>query len=376
VEKTPTVYDVAARAGVSTATVHRVFQAPDRVRDFTRDKVMAAVRELGYVPSASARGLAARRTGVLGLFVPGLDELEDAEDAVIAHGEPVTIVYDIPGTRDAAQANLYFDEVLRGCESEARRRGFTLMLGTSSNRELESKLNDIAGRVDGVGVLAQSMPFELLVHVARRVPVVVIAGPRRDDTFDHVSVSNSEGMRALTDHLIADHGISRLVYVGGPEGSPDDAERHEGVAAALRSHGLDPESMPVLRADFSRVRARAVAWEITRSELPDAIVCGNDQMALGVLEVFRERQIRVPDDVIVTGFDGIEPGRQSTPRLTTVHQPMYDLGRAAIRTMLSRLDGPGQPRIIERLPVRVLLRESCEGPARSAPAARPAPPAR
>jgi LacI family transcriptional regulator len=367
VEKTPTVYDVAARAGVSTATVHRVFQSPGRVRDLTRDRVMAVVRELGYVPSASARGLAARRTGVLGLFVPGLDEVEDAEDAVIVHGEPVTVVYDIPDTRDTVPSNLYFDEVLRGCESEARRRGFTLMLGTSSYRELESKLNDIAGRVDGVGVLAQSVPTELLEHVARRVPVVVIAGPRgRDDAFDHVSVSNSEGMRALAEHLIDNHGVGRLVYVGGPEGSPDDAERYAGVAAALRSRGLDPDAMPVLRADFSRVRARAVARDLAGGELPEAIVCGNDQMALGVLEVFGQRGIRIPDDVIVTGFDGIEPGRQSTPRLTTVRQPMYDLGRAAIRTMLSRVDQPGQPRIIERLPVRVLLRESCEGPMRSA----------
>jgi LacI family transcriptional regulator len=372
VKKTPTVYDVAARAGVSTATVSRVFQGPSQVRGLTREKVMAAVRELGYVPSASARGLAERRTGVLGLFVPGLDEVEDAEDVAIAHGEPVTVVYDIPDPRDVAPTNLYFDEVLRGCESEARRRDFTLMLGTSSDRELERRLNDIAGRVDGVGVLAQNVPADLLEHVARRVPVVVIAGPRRDDAFDHVSVTNTEGMQALTDHLIDGHGVGRLAYVGGPEGSPDDAERHEGVVAALRSHGLDPELMPVWRAGFSRVRARAVASEIAGHELPEAIVCGNDQMALGVLEVFGQLGIRVPDDVIVTGFDGIEFGRQSAPRLTTVRQPMYDLGRAAIRAMLSRIDQPGQPQIVERLPVRVLLRESCEGPEGPKGSARPA----
>jgi LacI family transcriptional regulator len=360
--KPPTVYDVAARAGVSTATVSRVFRRPDEVRWVTRERVMAAVRDLGYVPSASAAGLAARRTGVLGLYLPHFDPVEDVEEIEFEAGSPVTIVEDLVDADEAHRSSLYFDEVVRGAEFEARRRGFALMVAVSRDADVERGFHDIASRVDGLAVLAQSVPLDLLRHVGRRVPVVLIAGPERAGGFDHVSVSNSEGMRALTEHVIAVHGVRDPVYLGGPADSPDDAERYRGFAEALRAHGIDPGASEILRAGFSRVRARAVAEQLVEAgRLPRALVCGNDQMALGVLEVLRRRRIRAPDDVIVTGFDGIEASRHSTPRLTTVEQPMLGLGRSAVRVMLSRSEQPEQAPIAVRLPVRVLLRQSSEG---------------
>jgi LacI family transcriptional regulator len=360
--KPPTVYDVAARAGVSTATVSRVFRRPDEVREGTRERVMAAVRDLGYVPSASAAGLAARRTGVLGLYLPGFDPVEDVEEVEFEAGSPVTIVDDPVDSEDAHRSSLYFDEVVRGSEFEARRRGFALMVAVSRDADVERGFHDIASRVDGLAVLAQSVPLDLLRHVARRVPVVLIAGPERVGSFDHVSVSNSEGMRALTEHLISVHDVREPVYLGGPADSPDDAERHRGFADALRAHDIDPGALDVIRAGFSRVRARAVAEDLVAAgRVPRALVCGNDQMGLGVLEVLRRRRIAVPDDVIVTGFDGIDASQHSAPRLTTVQQPMLELGRSAVRVMLSRIERPEQAPIAVRLPVRVLLRESSEG---------------
>jgi LacI family transcriptional regulator len=353
--KAPTVYDVAAHAGVSIATVSRVLTRPDDVRAATREKVLASVRELGYVPSGAARGLAARRTGVLGLYFPGFDAMDEIDDAVFTgvddapHATGAELVDDIGGAAEVRPLNLYFDEVLRGAELEAWRRGFVLMVGIGRGDNAEQTVRDMAGRVDGLVMLAQSVPDDVLARLSRRVPVVVVAGPRRDDAYDHVSVANTEGMRALTEHVAAGLEPDELLYLSGPADSPDDAERWEGFCQALEARGVDASTVPILRGDF------------TASErMPRAIVCANDQTALGLMEALQARGIRVPEDVLVTGFDGIEAGALATPRLTTIRQPMDDLGRAAIQVMARRLDDREQAPLSIRLPVKVLLRESSE----------------
>jgi LacI family transcriptional regulator len=365
VAKASTVYDVAAHSGVSIATVSRVLRRPDDVRASTRERVLVSVRELGYVPSAAARGLAASRTGVLGLYFPSLEAMEELEDAEFLPGPAVPLVdlvLDMPDSGVVRPPNLYFDEVLRGSEFEAWRQGFALMVGVGRGANPTDMVGDIAGRVDGMAILAQSVSAEVLEHVSRRIPVVLIAGPRRGDEFDHVSVGNTEGMQALTTHLIDGCGVTDFAYVAGPVDCPDDAERHAGFVSALESRGLDPALVAVHRGEFSRLRGRAVASTLLDGQrMPRAIVCANDQMALGVLDVLGDHGVSVPGDVIVTGFDGIEAGRQASPRLTTVRQPMVDLGRAAMRAILSRLENPEQPPISLRLPVKVLLRESSEG---------------
>jgi LacI family transcriptional regulator len=371
-EKTATVYDVAAHAGVSIATVSRVFRRPADVRASTRENVLASVRALGYVPSASARGLAARRTGVLGLYFPDFDAVEEADDdpavdgadnpAADGRSAAVDVVVDIPDSGAVRRPNLYFDEVLSGGELQAWRDGFTLMVGVGRGANAAEIVADIAGRVDGLALLAESVPDDVLEHVSRRIPIVLIAGARRDDNYDHVTVANAEGMHALTRHAIVDLDAWDTVYVSGPQNTPDDRERYAGYRRALAECDIDPDTRSVYHGDFSRARGREIAAEILAAGRPPrAVVCSNDQMALGIIEALQARGLRVPEDVIVTGFDGIEEGRMSTPRLTTVQQPMARLGRAAMRVMRTRLDDPTQPPITVRLPVRVLLRESSEG---------------
>jgi len=392
VTKAPTVYDVAAHAGVSIATVSRVLRRPDDVRPETRGRVMESVRSLGYVPSGAARGLAGRRHGVLGLFLPGHDGIDlpepdwervadasriplvddregrptppapaDADRAALADGvDPVVV----PRTA-SNPANLYFDEVLRGAEVESWRRGFALMVAAGRGSSREVMLNDIAGRVDGLAVLAQTVPDDLLAHVSRRIPVVVLADSRPGDDLDHVSVDNAAGMRALTGFVLGREGVSDLVYVSGPGDSPDEADRHRGfdeaVAAASADDPARPRRVRVERGDFSREGGRRAGEALVASSdaLPQAVVCANDQSALGVLDAFAAHGVDVPGQVVVTGFDGIEAGRFSTPRLTTVRQPMNDLGRVAVRTIVTRLTDPTAPPQRVTLPVEVLLRESC-----------------
>lgn len=356
--KPPTVYDVAAAAGVSIATVSRVFRRPDEVTDQTRAQVLAAVKDLGYVPSGSARGLAARRSGAIGLCLPnfdGMDELApvpDATERVIVRQDPHR---DVPRASD-----LYIAEVTRGVQLEAWRHETAVTVAISSGRRASAVLDDLAGRVDGLVTMARTVPDEQLAHFARRLPVVVLAGPKVGDDYDHVTTDNAAGMQALTEHLLTVHRVRDVIAVGGPSDSPDDKARFAGFRAAMRSAHLVPPRAPAYRGDFTRVTGREIGKALLAAgPLPRAVVCGNDQMALGLLDVLVSAGVRVPEDVIVTGFDGIEPTDLSRPRLTTVRQPMLELGRAAVDLLRRRLEDPARPPESRVLAVEVLLRESC-----------------
>ncbi|MEZ0164233.1 LacI family DNA-binding transcriptional regulator [Kineococcus sp. LSe6-4] len=364
--KTPTVYDVADRAGVSIATVSRVLRTPDAVRETTRARVLDAVRDLGYVPSGNARALAGRKTGVIGLCFPGHDGLEEADRPApgSAAAGGVRIVDDRRRGAGWQSPNLYFDEVLRGAEVEAWRRGFALMVAAGRGPARDVIVNDIAGRVDGLAVLARTVSDDLLVHVARRLPVVVLADAARTGTnplagLDQVSVDNAAGMAALVTHVVRGLGVRDVVYVAGPPDSPDDAERQRGLFAALDAVGLDRAAVPHVRGDFRRDTAEAAVTELLARRVPRALVCANDQSALGAMDALGRRGLSVPGDVYVTGFDGLDVGRFTQPPLTTVAQPMAELGRAAVRAVVARLADPAAAPLSARLPVEVLLRESC-----------------
>ncbi|WP_104090270.1 LacI family DNA-binding transcriptional regulator [Arthrobacter sp. GMC3] len=362
--KAPTVYDVASDAGVSIATVSRVLRRPADVRESTRERVMASVRELGYVPSGSARGLAARRTGALGLYFPGFDAMDDLDEIsdLSANESPgYTLIDDVGGAQDSHQFNLYFDEVLRGAELEAWRRGFALTVAVGRGGLAADAVRDMAGRVDGLLVLSQSVPDDALEQLARRIPIVVLASKAEGGPFDSVTVSNREGMHALAAHVIGDLGSGDIAYVAGPLDSPDDTDRWAGFVSALRERGMEPGDVRLRRGEFTRASGRRAGADLLASgDLPKAIICANDQMGLGVLDALNGSGVRVPDDVVVTGFDGIEAANLSSPRLTTVHQPMEMVGRAAIQLMQRRLDDPEAEPASMRLPVKVLLRESSE----------------
>ena len=360
---TPTVYDVAAHAGVSIATVSRVLRRPDDVREATRQKVLASIRELGYVPSASARGLASRRTGVIGIFLPGFDDAWEVGEAAETDGELVQVVNEVGDHSVRHSSDLYFDEVLRGAELEAWRQELVLMIAVGRSGDPEAIIRDMAGRVDGLLILARSLPTSLIDYVSRRVPIVLLASsggePQR---FDHVAVANAEGMRTLAEHLIGDLGVTDFAYLDGNAESPDGAERLRGFTAALADAGLELPGERYFRGDFGRIDGQQVGRRLRdQDQLPRALVCANDQMALGVLDAFADAAVDVPGRVIVTGFDGIDDARVSRPPLTTVRQPMAALGRAAVELMAQRLADPDRDPGERKLPVQVLLRESSDG---------------
>jgi LacI family transcriptional regulator len=338
------VYDVAERANVSIATVSRVYRNPDTVREQTRERVLAVARELGYVPSGNARGLASRTTGVLGLCFP------DYADPDVENDE----------TADFDQQTLYADEITRGMERAARRHGYALLIAASLAGGPESLVSTVAGRVDGFAVLARTVATEDLELISRRLPVVMIAGPREIDHLDHLEVANLDGEFALTTHLIADHGLRRLAFVGGGADSPDAQARFVGYQQALRTAGLPVPAEPDIRGDFTQAEGRTATRRLLdRGPLPQALVYANDQMAIGGLDVLERREVRVPEDVAVVGFDGIPLGRAVRPALTTVTQPMRKLGETAVDLLVERLTEPDREPRSMMLPVTQTRRASC-----------------
>ncbi|WP_129662675.1 LacI family DNA-binding transcriptional regulator [Phytoactinopolyspora endophytica] len=355
-KRRPTVYDVAAHAGVSIATVSFAFTQPDRVKKETRESVLAAAGALGYVPSASARGLAKGRTRAIGLYSYDYLLEPPASDGTEI-GAPEAFA-----DTNARLFPLYADEVQRGVQLECRQRGYALMLGAGHNPGHLPAVIDVAGRVDGLIAFAGSAPPAAIVQVSKRIPVVELGGEVRQEGTHTVLVDNRSGMRMLTEHLIRHHGFRRFVYLGGL-GTAEFVGRYEGYAEALSAAGL-PVSTPVSsHPGDDPTTISAVTRHLRPDTLPEVFVCATDQEALVAIDTLRAAGVDVPVDVAVTGFDGIVAGRLSSPRLTTVRQPMEDVGRTAVRVLVDAMDGPreegpGQ----EILTSAFVLAESCGCP--------------
>ncbi|MEU2198483.1 LacI family DNA-binding transcriptional regulator [Isoptericola sp. NPDC019482] len=376
--RAPTLRDVADRAGVSSTTVSRAINDHGFVSQDARAAIRNAIDELGYVPSASARGLASRRTAMVGLCLPVVAaDLLHRPGARLAGApaqpgaEAVSVVVDPTPDAILPWGGMYFGEVVRGAEFAAWEAGLAITVAMSRSPDLEARVLTMAGRVDGMVVVSGTLPDDLLEHVSRRVPVVVLTGLGSASAHDRVTVSNAEGVERLVEHLVADHGITSLEYVGAWAGTPDDEERFRGFRRALLRAGIAAPESPRWRGDLGRRRGREIGEElvagVARGEvLPGAVVCCNDDTALGLLDVFSAHGVRVPEDVVLTGFDGVEATRTSDPPLTTVEQPMAELGRAAVAALTARIAAPSRRTTVTSLPVTVVLRGSC-GPHSDAP---------
>ncbi len=340
-----TLYDVAREAGVSTATVSRVVHGQDRVRDSTRLRVNQVIEQLGYVPDGAAQSLSRRRKEIIG-FV-----------CVESHSRQ----YDVENMN-----LLYYDEVMRGVGAGISDRGWSLLI-TYVNGEDERdfpRLQALTGKVDGILIGQSVVPSPLLARFAERVPVVVIAGAPGDSAADVVTADNRSGSAALVTHLIEVHHRRRLFHVEGPAGVADARERRLGLEQVLRAHPACA-LIGTYQGHFSVQSGEEAGQSMLAqhgSALPDAVVCGNDQMAIGVLQALTAAGVRVPRDMALVGFDDIYPGSLSEPPLTTVHQPMRLLGERACIRLLDRIARPGLRRQVEVLPTELVLRSSCGCP--------------
>jgi LacI family transcriptional regulator len=322
-----TIYSVAERAGVSIATVSRVLQGSTAVSEKTRRRVVDAVDELRYVPLGAARSLAVRHHEAHGLLLP-------------------------------EATGPYYSELLMGFESRAGELGQSVVLMLAEGKQdLVTAVRKLATRVDGIAILGSSaIPDAAVTALHGTKPVVLIAGDAQPE-IDAVSSENTASARALTTHVIG-HGRQNLLFVGDPDSGPDVRDRYAGFAAAHEDAGRAapaPERILLRESAGTELAHRLLAGQVSA----DALVCANDELALAVMKGLREGGLTVPDDVAVTGWDDVMTARYVLPGLTTVRQPVRELGALAADRLHQRLTGSLVDSRPHTIPTELVLRGSC-----------------
>ena len=329
-----TIKDVAKHANVSITTVSRVLnQTEHAVNSETRERVLKAIKELGFYPNAMARGLHLKETKTIGL-----------------------IVQDI--------SNPYYPSIVRGVEDAAQELGYTVILANAyrSRERTTNYLNVFREkRVDGIiftgGGAVKDATEE---NFFERNPVsTVVIGKSCNAKMPSVQVNNVQASREACEHLIR-LGHRQIVTVTGPEDSTTVVDRLEGYRQALTAHGIAYRDEFVLRCNFEfdeGYKAVEKFLDVSNDKVT-AIFAQNDMMAIGIMKALKEKGLKIPEDVAVIGFDNIPLASFVTPMLSTVAVPIYELGRTAMRIMSDLQSGHEISRITT-LPTKLLLRQSC-----------------
>ncbi len=343
-ESTPTIYDVAERAGVSIATVSRALNSLASVRPATRDKVLRAMDELDFVPNAVARGLSIGKHGILGLVF-------------------TRVVGENNGLAVEEASLLYTDIVIRGAEMRAAEKGYSLLLSSFDETHPSgmSALLNLSGTVDGLIVMDRVLKDEDVAYLARRIPVVLLAGRGDSPAAITVRVDNEQAMTSLGEHLVGVHGVRRVGLVNGALESPDAQARARAFRSCVEGLGATMAERDVLAADWTSAGGESAMRERLEhdDDLPEVFACANDQMAVGVIFALQETGRRVPDDIYVTGFDDITLTRYFSPPLTTIRQSGGVLGSVAVDALVSHLDGAEGAQSTIVLPTELVVRASC-----------------
>ncbi|MFD9498889.1 LacI family DNA-binding transcriptional regulator [Streptomyces sp. NPDC060035] len=335
----PTLEEVAARAGVGRGTASRVINGSPRVSAQTREAVEAAVAELGYVPNRAARALAGNRTDAIALVVP------ESETRFFA--EP------------------YFSDIVRGVGAALADTEMQLLLTLAGSDRERRRLAQYltAHRVDGVllvSVHADDPLPDLLEQLG--MPSVISGRRHAAEPLPSVDSDNFEGARAAVDHFIS-RGRSAIATITGRLDVYGAQRRLDGYRKAIAAAGLDPDERLIAPADFSEEGgARAMRELLARRPDVDAVFAASDVMAAGARQVLRESGRRIPDDVGLIGFDDSAVARHMDPPLTSVRQPIEEMGRTMTRVLLQEIANRSEERTEERprivLPTELVVRES------------------
>ncbi|MFE1176295.1 LacI family DNA-binding transcriptional regulator [Streptomyces sp. NPDC058773] len=340
-----TMVDVARRAGVSVATVSHVLNETRPVRPGTRAAVLGAIDELGYTHNTLARSLVTSRTRSIGLAV-------------------------------SAISNPYFTEILQGVEAGALEAGYSLLIADPHDdprheRTVVQLLHE--RRVDGVIVAPSAEPGEMVDYLTRRKVPAVFLDRLAGDGHDQVCAENTGPVHQLVGHL-ADLGHTRIGLVAGLPGLSTTTERVAGYREGLRARGLPFEPGLLAGGNSEAAGAQAATRQLlAAAKPPTALVTANNAMTIGALRALRELGREVPRDTALACFDDFSWADLFTPRLTAIAQPSKEIGAAAVRLLLERLEEPDRPPRTLRLPCAFAHRTSC-GCAEPAQAMRPAAP--
>lgn len=326
-DRRPTIHDVAARAGVSKSLVSLALRGSPKVSDTSRSAIMAAAKELGYRPNATARSLADSRSRTIGINMAELD-------------------------------NPIFPQMLSGAHAVIRERGYNTML-VSGERDPEVESEELAKllefQVEGLILISHRMPAATVRSLSTDVPVVVltlrgITGPG----IDSVTSDDEAGTRLLMQHLF-DLGHSQIAHISG--GSLEPAVVRERIYREEMAAAGFTDAIRIAHGDLTNEGGLQATREmLSDGEPPTAIFAANDISAVGAMSACQEFGFRVPEEISIVGYDGIPLGALRSVSLTTIAQPFEEMGRLAAKRLFDRMAGVKvkgksivlQPELIER----------------------------
>jgi LacI family transcriptional regulator len=327
-----TIFDVAREAGVSYGTVSRVLNNRDHVKPETRAAVMQVVDRLGFVANQQARSLAGGRSQVIGLLLHGL-------------------------------STGYSDEILRGIDAELEAANYDLMLYTTHRRKLKESAyvgTITRGMADGLLLLLPRNSAQYLDSLrARKFPYMLIDHQGRGDTKHSVGATNWQGGYDATQYLI-ELGHRRIGFVMGTLDLACATDRLAGYRKALEDNAIPFDAHLVCPGDFSQPSGFAAGRTLlSLPERPTAIFSSNDVMAFGVMEAARDDGLGIPDDLSIIGFDDVPQAALVHPPLTTIRQPLEEMGRVATQLLLKLISDPQADVQPVTLPTSLVVRQSC-----------------
>lgn len=325
----PTIADVAREAGVSISTVSRILNESPLVAVDTLEKVRGAIQQLGYLPRSAARNLALRHTNTLGVLLETV-------------GSP------------------FYASVIEGAEEAAYAQGFSLLIATPGHLLKGAHPALGPSNTDGLLMIGVQLKKSQCSFYQEGYPIISLYQPGpRSMNIPLVSVENKKGAFRIVEHLIRDHGLSRIAFLRGPKGNYDSYGREAGYRQAMKKYGLPVEENLIGFGGFRCPMARVsvLNW-LAQGCLPQAIFAGNDEAALDVLITLTGAGVRVPQDIAVVGFDDTFLAPAMVPPLTTVRAPGYEVGREAARQLL-RMIHTGESTPLTLLPTELVLRSSC-----------------
>jgi len=329
------IHKVASKAGVSIATVSRALNGSTLVKQGTKERILKAVEELNYIPNPIGRSLAKQSTETIGVVLPDLV------------GE-------------------FFMDFIHSIDEEAYKQNWHVLISSShSQRNIIETLIELmgSGRVDGVILMAPQIQNEVSEIIQKsKTPVVLVNTCENFDKIDQIKINNFQGSFDIVEHFIKVHEYKKIGIINGPKGNCDAEERLSGYLSALKKYKVPKDSSLIMNGNFD-VESGVLGFTTLMNQQvkPEAIFATNDMMAVGAYEAAKELGYKIPNDIAIAGFDDIYLSQFLSPRLTTVHVPISDLGSKAVEYFLDRINKKGGNGKVnfEVLPTVLVIGGSC-----------------